>query len=139
MKTYLLGPWLEMHAFQSNANDALRAIFKDHCSYREKLRPVAKTPPGQPEPDLSFMSSWRKSTERLANMVEHYVFESRDDGLLKIAMKARKTPNDFFEAYESAKEKMDDVLAEIAKETADQAKQPDSGAPTAAAARGHGP
>ena len=126
MKCYLLGPLLEMHAFQSDAKDTLRAIFKDHRTYREKMRPVVEA-----EADLTFMASWRKSTERLANMVEHFVFESRDDGLLKVAMKARKTPSDFFMAYDSPKEKMDAVLAEVAKETTEQAVQLDSGAQTA--------
>ena len=132
MKFYLLGPLLEMHAFQSEAKDMLRAIFKDHRTYREKMRPLPEE-----EADLSFMASWRKSTERLATMVEHFVFEARDDGLLKVAMKARKTPGDFFMAYDSAKEKMDAVLAEIAKETAEQARQPDTEAQTAEA-RGMG-
>ena len=45
-------------------------------------------------------------------------------------MKARKTPNDFFMGYDSAKEKMDAVLAEVAKETTEQAVQLDSEAQT---------
>ena len=132
MKCYLLGPLLEMHAFQSDANDTLSEVFKDHRTYREKMRPLAEA-----EADLSFMASWRKSTERLASMVEHDVFDARDDGLLKIAMKARKTPNDFFADYESAKEKMDAVLAEVANDTTEQAVQLDSEAHTTTA-RGMG-
>ena len=68
MKCYLLGPLLEMHAFQSDAKDTLREVFKDHRTYREKMRPLAEA-----EADLSFMARWRKSTERLASMVEHFV------------------------------------------------------------------
>ena len=88
MKTYLLGPLSEMHAFQSEAKDTLRAIFKDHHTYRQKMRPIGC----EHEPDLSFMSAWRKSTEKLAYLIEALVFDSRDDGLLKVAMKSRKTP-----------------------------------------------
>ena len=68
MKCYLLGPLLEMHAFQSDAKDTLRDLFRDHITYRQTMRPLAEA-----EPDLSFMASWRKSTERLASMVEHFV------------------------------------------------------------------
>ena len=102
------------------------------------MRPVAQTPQGlvattlpglvaqtPPEADLSFMAGWRKSTELLATTIERYVFESREDGLLKVAMKARKTPSDVFSAYDSAKEKLDVVLAEVANETAEQSKPPD--------------
>ena len=60
-----------------------------------------------------------------------------DDGLIKIAMKGRKTPNDFFTGYDSAQEKMDAVLAEVAKETTEQAVQLDSEAQTTTA-RGMG-
>ena len=42
---------------------------------------------------------------------------SKHDGLLKVAMKARKTPTDFFTSYERNKEKMDEVLKEAADET----------------------
>ena len=71
MKCYLLGPLLEMHAFQSDAEDTVRDVFKDHRTYRENMRPLAEA-----EADLPFMTSWRKSTERLAIMVEHCVLMS---------------------------------------------------------------
>ena len=45
-------------------------------------------------------------------------------------MKARKTPSDFFMGYDSAQDKMDAVLAEVAKETTEQAVQLDSEAET---------
>ena len=127
LKTYLLGPLMEMHPFQSEAKEVLRTIFADHHAYRAKVRPVVETPPGGAEPDLSFMANWRKSTELLAALVESFVFESRDDGLLKVSMKARKTPSEFFTgAYDSAKEKLDAVLAAICTETTEQSKQADS-------------
>ena len=46
LKTYLLGPLMEMHPFQSEAKEVLRTIFADHHAYRAKVRPVAETPPG---------------------------------------------------------------------------------------------
>ena len=52
-------------------------------------------------------------------------------------MKARKTPSDFFMGYDSATEKMDALLAEVAKETTEQAVQLDSEAQTTTA-RGMG-
>ena len=52
-------------------------------------------------------------------------------------MKARKTPSDFFMGYDSAKEKIDAVLAEVAKDTTEQAVQLDSEAHTTTA-RGMG-
>ena len=44
---------------------------------------------------------------------------ARADGLLNIAMKARKAPNDFFMGYDSPKENTDAVLAYFAKDTTD--------------------
>ena len=126
MKTYLLGGSLESHPFQSEAKVDLRKMFQSHENYRLLFKPVALTPLEQDSPqgqgipavDLGFMGSWRKRTERVCELVEELCFMSKHDGLLKVAMKARKTPTEFFTSYESNKEKMDEVLKEVADETA---------------------
>lgn len=144
---YLLGPILETHAFQSEAKETVRMVFKSHASFRQLYKPLAETmvdggdqelgavastpagseaaaPPGSvaetlspSEPDLSFMAAWRTSTEKLCDLVELYGFTSKEDGLLKVAMKARKTAADFFTGYDAPKEKIAEVLKAIADET----------------------
>ena len=118
MNTYLLGGLLGPHPFQSEAKVDLRAIFQSHESYRLLFKPVAVPPLEQDSPrwiaavDLGFMGSWRKSTERLCELVEELWFMSKHAGLLKVAMKARKTPTEYFTSYEGSKEKTDEVLKE---------------------------
>ncbi len=130
MATYLLGGLLESHPFQSEAKADLRKVFQSHQSYRKLFKPVAETPPRvaetphneavaeTPQADLSFMAAWRKSTELLCELVEELVFMSKEDGLLKVAMKARKTPAEFFVAYEAPKEKLEEILKQVTNETA---------------------
>ena len=43
---------------------------------------------------------------------------SKRDGLLKIAMKSRKTPVEFFTCYDNNKERMDEILKEVADDSA---------------------
>ena len=110
--------------FQTEAKVDLRAIFQSHESYRSLFKPVAVTPLEPDSPrwiaavDLGFMGSWRKSTERLCELVEELCFMNKHDGLLKVAMKARKTPTEYFTSYEGSKEKIDDGLKEVSDETA---------------------
>ena len=120
---YILGPFAESNPVQSEAKPILRQVFANHAVYRQKLKPmIASEGDGggveAQTPDLSFMSCFRKSSEKLRELIERLVFTNKDDGLLKIAMKARKTPADLFTTYETMKEKMDDIIADLALETA---------------------
>ena len=45
------------------------------------------------------------------------MFRHKEDGLIKVALKARKTPQDFMSAYDTPKERADEILKLLAEET----------------------
>jgi hypothetical protein len=75
---------------------------------------VKKTP-GFTHPDISYRALWRKSGRLLAALVEETVYLRDHDGCLKVAIKARKVPEECL-TYERFQDRITEVLDALAEE-----------------------
>ena len=71
--------------------------------------------PGFVHPDISYRATWKKSGRLFARLVEETVFQRDHDGTLKVAIKARKVPDETAE-YEKYKDRITEILDALAEE-----------------------
>lgn len=71
LKEYLLGSFMERHAFESSSKVTLRSVFATHQTYRTKLKPIATTSDsGSAVAELSWCAGWSDSAMKLLAFIE---------------------------------------------------------------------
>ena len=105
---YLLNFFLDSKNFEHK--DLLRACFAAPDTYEEKYLLADKT----------FMSSWSKSSSKLADLIENccFAFNSQETPSLKTAVKMNKTPEELLQEYNPFKSEVEEILKCLAEERA---------------------
>ena len=138
MLNHLIDTFAPKHPFEASCVAKLREIFRDHASYRTKVEPsmAAKKADGFVHPDISYRAKWKKSGRLLAALIEETVFTRDHDGCMKVAIKARKVPEETLE-YERFKDRTSEILDALSEEKKqaleDQSAEEQSNAVKAAA------
>ena len=71
--------------------------------------------PGFVHPDISYRASWKKSGRLFAQLVGETVYTRDHDGTLKVAIKARKEPEETVD-YEKFQERITEILDALTEE-----------------------
>ena len=105
---YLLNFFLDSKNFEHK--DLLRACFAAPDTYEEKYLLADKT----------FMSSWSKSSSKLADLIENccFAFNSQETPSLKTAVKMNKTPEELLQEYNPFKSEVEEILKCLAEKRA---------------------
>jgi hypothetical protein len=117
MLVHLLDVFAAKHPFEATCVAKLRDIFMSHANYRAKVEPSQETKnaAGFIHPDISYRALWKKSGRLLAALVEETVFTREHDGCLKIAVKARKVPDETLQ-YERFQDRTNEILTALTEE-----------------------
>lgn len=117
MLQFFLEKFAAKHQFEGEFLTKLRDVMRDHITYRKQVEPdvASKACPDFVHPDISYRALWKRSGRLLASLVEETVYTRDHDGCLKVAIKARKVPEETVE-YERFKDRITDILDALQEE-----------------------
>ena len=119
MLVHFYDVFIPKHSFDPEPIAKLKEVYASHDKFRKMVEPGAEDK--ERVVDLSYRASWPRSVSLLATLIEETTYSRTHDGCLKVALKARKVPEETLE-YERYKERVMEILDALVEEKKEKAR-----------------